>query len=237
MLRAVSSQCDHERIFEEFGRRWSRARDRAIAAAYVDPHADQLFARMLDISKETMFAAHLGDLDGDAGESALERAAHATGRGSRDLRCAALLALAKRRGEQASATLLEGLTARDRDVKDYAVIGLAGAGDDRAWDDVFALLPALLRRTHRARDPSEVETALGYLAQHVDDAERRHRLVAYIRAHWSTIGEDQWFSRFWPPAGPTGPPIEEVGPPSAAPIRAWARDPLFKPLGPPLVLD
>lgn len=238
----MSTQCDHERIFVAFGSRLRRDRERAVADAYVDPHADELLARMFDISKDTiyekvMLAAHLGDLEGDAGVEALKRATDATGPGTRDLRCVALLALAKRCGEQATPRLLAALASRDGVVKDYAVIGLAGVGNDQAWDEVFDRLTPVLRRKNRTFDQSEVAMAFAYLAQHVGDAERRHRLVAFIRAHWADIAEDGWFSRFWAEAPPAGPPVDRVAAPSVAPIRAWARDPLFEPLGPPRVLE
>ena len=74
-----------------------------------------------------------------------------TGPGSRDLRCASLLALAKRIGTQATPDLLVGLTVSDAAVKDYAVIGLAGAGaDDQAWKQVLGYLRSVLRRKRRA---------------------------------------------------------------------------------------
>jgi hypothetical protein len=238
----VSPRCDHERVFAAFSSRWSRDRERAIADAYVDPHADELLAQMLDSSKDpiyekVMLAAHLGDLEGAAGVEALERATEATGPGSRDLRCAALLALAKRCGDRATLRLRAALASRDGVVKDYAVLCLAGAGDDQAWDEVFDRLGPLLRRKNRTSEPSDVEMAFAYLAQHAGNAERRHRLVAFIRAHWATIAEDAWFSRFWPEACPAGLRVDQVAAPSAAPIRAWARDSLFEPLGPPLVFE
>jgi hypothetical protein len=81
--------------------------------------------------------ALLGDLSGTHGAAALRRLVHAVGPGSRDVRCVSLLALAKRCGVEASAVLTEALSDRDGTVKDYAVIGLAGAGDGRAWDRVW----------------------------------------------------------------------------------------------------
>ena len=235
----VGGGCDHDQIFALFGSRRSSERELAIAYAYFDEHADVLLAQMLDTSRDAIFekvwiGSHLGDLEGDAGVAALERAAEATGPGARDLRCTALLALAKRRGAAATPQLRAALAYRDGAVKDYAVIGLAAAGDVRAWDDVFDHLPAVLRRKRRVDDQSNESMALAYLAQHVSDSERLRRLVHFIREHWVRINEAEWFSRFWPEASPNGPPIDEVPVPDAARINAWVRDPLFRPLGPPL---
>jgi hypothetical protein len=49
------------------------------------------------------------------------------------------------------------------------------------------------------------------------------------------IDEAAWFDRFWSDARPNGPAVDRVVAPDTAPIRAWARDPLFRPLGPPRV--
>ena len=127
--------------------------------------------------------------------------------------------------------LLIALGARDGAVKDYAIIGLAGAGDDRGWDEVFALLPALLRRRRRSAGQAAVAMALAYLAQHLHDPDRRRRLVAFAREHWAILGEDQWFDDLWPEAHPGGRAVDAVPAPDSAGIRAWARHPLFQPLG------
>ena len=87
---------------------------------------------MLDESDDLVFAkpviaAHLGDLAGAPGDAALLRATRVSGPRSRDVRCASLLALAKRMGALATPVLVDGLTVPDAAVKDYAVIGLAGS--------------------------------------------------------------------------------------------------------------
>jgi hypothetical protein len=76
---------------------------------------------MLDAAKygdNVMIAAQLGDLHGDAGTAALLRAVHVSGPNTRDLRCAALLALAKRCGEEATLWLRDALADRDGAVKE-----------------------------------------------------------------------------------------------------------------------
>ena len=232
----VSDQCNHEAILNSFRSRRIARRQVAIRDAYIDLHADQLLAQMLDESPDLRFdkvviAAHLGDLTGAAGDDALRRAIRVTGPGSRDLRCASLLALAKRLGTQAAPDLLVGLTASDAVVKDYAVIGLAGAGaDDRAWKQVLEYLSSVLRRRNRG---SEAAFALAYLGQHVSAPSRRSDLVAFIRRHWNALDEAEWFARLWPDANPVGPDLEAVSKPASAALQAWAREPLFQPLGVP----
>ncbi len=238
----VSDDCDHEAIFTSFMSRRSARRRQAIRDAYIDLHADQLLARMLDESDlafyyKVVIAAHLGDLTGASGDDALRRAIRVSGPGSRDLRCASLLALAKRLGSQATPDLLVGLAVSDAAVKDYSVIGLAGAGadDDNAWKQVLGYLRSVLRRKGRTHGQSEVAMALAYLAQHASDPSRRSELVAFIRRHWDALDEAEWFARLWSDASPDGPDLDAVPRPDGASIQAWARDPLFRPLGVPIV--
>jgi hypothetical protein len=104
---------------------------------------DRELARVLPELPRTraiIAAAALGDASGGAGVDALARAWREPS-ASRDLRCAALLALAKREYEGASAELADGLAYPDGVVKGYAMIGLAGFGDDRAWDAALDRLP------------------------------------------------------------------------------------------------
>jgi hypothetical protein len=236
----VSDPCEHEGLFVLFGSRKWNDRQRAVVGALSDPHADALLAQMLDAARysdNVEIAAQLGDLRGDAGTAALRRAVSATGPQTRDLRCAALLALAKRCGPDATPWLRDALEARDSAVKDYAIIGLAGAGDDRAWNQVADRLRTLVRRASKTEWPaSEVLMAFAYLARHLGaNTERRRELVNLVRKNWSTrrVDEQHWFDRYWPDAAPGGPSAENVGPPDADAIQAWARDPLFGPVLPP----
>jgi len=222
-----------------FGSRKWNDRKRAVVEALSDPHADALLAQMLDVARysdNVEIAAHLGDLRGDAGTAALRRAVSATGPQTRDLRCASLLALAKRCGPEATPWLRDALEASDSAVKDYAIIGLAGAGDDRAWSQVADRLRTLVRRGSKTEwRASEVLTAFAYCARHLgDDRERRRELVDLVRNHWSrrSVDERHWFGEYWPQAAPGGPTAESVRPPDADAIQSWARDPLFDPLPP-----
>lgn len=192
---------------------------------------------MLDESDDLVFAkpviaAHLGDLAGAQGDAALRRATRVSGPGSRDVRCASLLALAKRMGALATPDLVDGLTMPDAAVKDYAVIGLAGAGDDQAFEQVLGHLRAVLRR--RRKGPSQVVAyALAYLARHVSDRTRRSELVAFVREHWDAIDQAEWFARLWPEAAPGGADPDAVQAPTDAAIQEWVRSGLFRPLGAP----
>jgi hypothetical protein len=239
MLAFVSSECDHGQIRESFLSRRSGTREKAVAAAYFDPHADMLLAWMLDNTHNpydsVIVASRLSAFDGDAGNAALERALGRDGSGTRDVRCAALFALAVRRRVLATPTLRSALSIRDGAVKDYAVIGLAGVGDDSAWDDVLAHFPALLRRK-RHPEPDDRAMALGYLSQHLADAARTRELVTFVRKHWIALDQDQWFADYWPDARPDGPMIDAVAAPDATLIRKWVFDSqLLKPAGPPPV--
>jgi hypothetical protein len=234
----VSEECDHDRILAMMGSRRTRDRSQAIVDAYLDPHADALLARMLDTTTQgfdrVRIAATLGDLTGEAGGASLRRAIAVTGPGTRDLRCAAVLALAKREGAAATSELRSALANRDGAVRDYAMVGLAGAGDESAWDEVFARLPSLLRRKRRVHWKSEVAMALAYLAQHLNRA-RHAQLVRFVREHWTAVDEPSWFDEHWPDARPDGPAIDAVSVPDATELRLWARFPLFEPLGAPSV--
>jgi hypothetical protein len=233
----VSNACDHGAILTAARSRRSALRSRAIHDAYPDPHADELLAQMLDESDDLVFAkpviaAHLGDLAGAQGDAALRRAIRVSGPGSRDVRCASLLALAKRMGALATPDLIDGLTMPDAAVKDYAVIGLAGAGDDQAFEQVLGHLRHVLRR--KRKGPSQVVAyALAYLARHVSDRTRRSELVAFVREHWDAIDQTEWFARLWPEAAPGGPDPDAVQAPSDAAIQEGVRRGLFRPLGAP----
>ena len=215
-------------------RRWQEV-EPALYEAFEHPDGDRFLAEFVVSAErgpeQLKAAALLGDLRGSEGTAALRRLIQATGPWSQDLRCASLLALAKRCGEDASAELTEALSDRNAAVKDYAIIGLAGAGDGRAWDLVLKRLHVLLRRPSRPI-PSEVLMAVAYLVQHgMDDQDRLKALVDSLRTNWDRMNEDEvkWFSEFWPDVSPDGPPSSRVSTPDPKRVREWARDPLFRP--------
>ena len=234
----MSEACNHGAALAAARSRRSADRARAIQEAFADPHADELLAQMLDESGDLVFAkpliaAHLGDLAGTHGDSALRRAIRVSGLGTRDTRCASLLALVKRTGALATPDLVEGLAVPDASVKDYAMIGLAGAGDDQAWDQALGYLRSVLRRARRAHGRSQVAYALAYLARHVADGPRRRELAAFVRGHWDAIDEGAWFEALWPEAAPSGPALDALPATNGEAIQAWARESLYRPLGAP----
>ena len=178
--------------------------------------ADTLLAVTKD--RRVMIAAALGDMTvtGDAGTEALRRAIDVPG-ASRDLRCAGLLALAKRSGASASADFARLLASSDFVVKSYAMHCLAGAGDDRAWDQALKRLKQIAGQPTRiANEPSEVSITIAYLARHVLAAGsvRSIALITWIREHWNVLtGDDRrWLTGHWPGCAPTGGEAASVAP-------------------------
>jgi hypothetical protein len=174
----------------------------------------------------------LGDVDGPRGGAVLRQAIAARGGGTSHLRCAALLALAKREGMAASETLSEAVDDADAAVRDYAVMGLAAVGDGRAWDAVHARLTAMLAR-QRTRDgePSAVVLAVVYLLRHVaDDRGRAVAVVSLLQRRWDRLfdGERRWFAEHWPAVDPGAVTTDEPELSDPAALQRWLLDnPLF----------
>lgn len=236
----VGEECNHEAICAAFASRRTERRLGAIREAYLDPHADELMAWMLDAAVAGDFggvvvAAHLGDLWGNTGDDALRRAVRSSGPGSRDVRCAALISLARRLGAGATPDLLVGLAASDAPVREYALAALAGAGpgDESGWAPVLQHIDSALRRGRRVRGSDSVSCALAYLSQNTADPARRSEIVTFIRLHWDALGQESWIAKFWPAASPAGPDSHAAPAPDTASIQEWAQDPLFRPLGVP----
>ena len=181
--------------------------------------------------RRVAIAAALGDMHGEAGTDALRKAID-TPDASRDLRCAGVLALAKRCGASASADFARSLASADSAVKSYAMRCLAGAGDDRAWDQAFKRLKQVAKQPRRnADDLSDVAIVIGYLARHVLAAgsARSITLLAWVREHWNelTDHERRWLEKHWPGCSPNGGDSALVAPPDAEAIRRSVRGPLF----------
>jgi hypothetical protein len=176
-------------------------------------------------------AARLGDATGPRGPAALRDLLGVTGPGTRDLRCVALLALAKRLGADATQDLADALVISDPGVHDYAGVALAKVGDDRAWESVLAGLSTLLqRRGRRSAWPPRASWEIGYLARHAD-SERLTRLVSTLRASWAglTEAEREWLEVQWPEVAPGGTSAGEVPAPDVGRLPAMY-DALFEPL-------
>jgi hypothetical protein len=202
--------------------RSGEAGDAALAAALPNVTKD----------RRVMIAAALGDMRGDAGTEALRKAIEMSD-ASRDLRCAGVLALAKRCGASASADFARSLASSDSAVKSYAMHCLAGAGDDRAWDQALKRLKQLVGQPRRnsKHDLSEVTIAIAYLARHVLAAGsvRSMTLITWMREHWDAVTpeERQWLAQFWPASAPNAGDVASVAPPDGEAIRLAVRGPLF----------
>ncbi|GIF66283.1 hypothetical protein Ais01nite_43180 [Asanoa ishikariensis] len=130
-----------------------------------------------------------------------------------DLRCAGLVALAKRSGAEASDLLAEALYDSDDSVRNYALVALSCVGDDRAVDHVHALLALDLADDERQRLPFAMQymsiPAVTYLVRHAQSGEQEDELATLIRTNLARLGkvERDWLTVFWPDAildQPTG---------------------------------
>jgi hypothetical protein len=151
-------------------------------------------------SERVYLVAALGDATGDGGIAELRVTARATGPHTVDLRCASLLALAKRLREEATADLVVGLGDRDRSVRDYALLGLAAWGDPSAWGAVLAELKNRVRRPSRARPQTPPEVvAVCYLVR-TASADQINELAAVLERGWPRLNPEirEPLQGFWP---------------------------------------
>ena len=164
----------------------------------------------------------------------LRRALNATGRGSRDLRCVALMSLAKRQGAAATTDLLAVFAStKDRDIRGYVVSALAFIGDDTAWDVVAAWLEVELQRPGRpGSNPPLAALGFSYLTRHgASSVDRRIHVVRLARLTWPMLDRDErdWFRAHWNQALPGGVEAALVSLPDEEEIRHWVeRQPLFR---------
>ncbi|GIJ62332.1 hypothetical protein [Virgisporangium aurantiacum] len=181
---------------------------------------------------KVMVVAALGDAQGERSVAAL-RSLLAVRQRSVDLRCAALLALAKRQGVGASDMLAAHLTGVPAAVADYAVIGLAAVGDDRAWPQVLDRLRRQLDRPVPTGQPDrlmpgvkafEAMVTVSYLVRHLDNplGERKPLLITALRSRFDRLYqvEQNWLIEHWPGVAPDGPDIAQVQAPDTQPFRA-----------------
>jgi hypothetical protein len=215
----------------------SQSFETAIKDAVMDgPSGERRLVEMLASSgarDKVIVAAALGDAQGDEGVPVL-RSLLATTAASDDLRCAALLALAKRAGATASDVLTEHLTGTPAAVADYAIIALAKVGDGRAWHQVHAVLQLHLdRRPPPVVQPLKITPGLrqfhvlvtiAYLARHLGEShtERTAQLVTTIRSRFGRFHkvEQDWLSTHWPGISPDGAPPDQITPPDPEPFRS-----------------
>lgn len=185
-----------------------------------------------DFFKTVMIAAALGDLRGPGpGDQALRELVLSSGPKTADIRCASVLALAKRLGDEATHDLLVGLSSSTAAVKEYALTCLAAVGDGKGWDEVFDWLVKHLRQTSKVRygGTSPTVDAIDYLVRHLgDDAGRRVRLVELLRKRFDqTSADDQaWIRKAWPELMSNDPAVT-VPVPGISRLLDWSKNPLF----------
>jgi hypothetical protein len=183
----------------------------------------------------------LGCSQGTSGPDELRRLLRENGPGTSDLRCAALLALAKRCRQDAHNDYVVAFHSKDAGTRDYAMLALSAFGRDGLWDEVAARLVKNLKNGRRrgSSPPSEVVVKIVYLVRHAaTEPGRIARLADSLRQHWARLestsdGHDneQWITEYWPEASPGGPTVSTLGPPDVAAMERYVRtSPLFEPL-------
>ena len=191
--------------------------------------------------RRVVIAADLGFSEGESGPARLRQLLGEAGRGTSDLRAAALLALAKRCGEEAHDDFVAAFHSADAGTRSYAVLALAAYGRDGLWDEVSDRLAKTLKQ--RVRDdgtPSNTTLMITYLARHATrQPGRTSALVNLLRTHWARLDpidsdgdkvvdlegatNTEWVQTYWPDVSPDGPAAEDVPPPNIAAIEAWVR--------------
>ena len=197
----------------------------------------------LNRERRSTVLAVLGDAQGPRGVDVLREAL--TGMDlDIDGRCAALLALAKRAGFDASADLAAHVVHPDESVRRYAMHALAVVGDDRAWEQVFTLLERILDRSVPGGDhlpmssvhaAFEAMVAISYLVRYLavdEDRLRKSRLVQLLRGRFDRLyaAEQAFLHQHWPGCEPSGPVPDSLSSPDPRSFVAWARQPLFGPV-------
>ena len=134
------------------------------------PTLDDVLAAELSAARgfrRVEIAVALGYSEGGPGPTHLRVLLRETGPGTSDLRCAALLALAKRCREEAHDDYVRAYQSTDAGTRDYAMLALSAYGRDGLWEEVADRLVTTVRRRHRrGTTPSEVVVMIVYLARH-----------------------------------------------------------------------
>jgi hypothetical protein len=132
--------------------------------------------------------------------------------------------------------MLAALHTRDSGVREYALLCLVQAGDERGWDEVLAWLVVLLKRIPRKNGfPETVGSAIAYLTRHCEpSSDRIAALVTALRARWlpSPHEKEAWLLNSWPEAAPDGPAPAECPLPRHGPMTARGFHRLFDPISP-----
>ncbi|MEV0713925.1 hypothetical protein [Asanoa sp. NPDC050611] len=185
-----------------------RHREQIAAAVHGGPAGEEsLLAAWVSAPAEmgSWLVAAVGEATGPAGTGFL-RNLLADPAADADDRCAALVALAKRTGADASDVLADALLDPDADIRDYALIALSCVGDDRAVGHVHALLAMDLADPDRQSLLLAIQSLIipmaTYLLRHATTSSQEAELATLIREHASSLGraEREWFTVHWPAA-------------------------------------
>jgi hypothetical protein len=172
----------------------------------------------------------LGDMQGPDGVHALREVVDTRGPGTVDSRCVALIALAKRLETDATPDLIEGLRDRNSDVRRYALVCLAWAGDSRAWVPELEWLRSWLRAGRHAREENPLVDVLAYLLRNEDGRDQRlEDVVDVLRSRWLALPADAlaWLDAEWPDLSPESGVVEVVAPPRSK-VDGWLRHSFFR---------
>lgn len=193
-----------------------------------------------DEDRATGIVSALGEADGPDGVAVL-RNIIARPVDPLGLRTTALVALAKRQGPAASDVLRVCLLEEDQATAAYALVGLAGVGDDRAWPEVFRWLSQALDELEPDPDPdhdfddrtlaaqSDIAAAIAYLARHsASDRGKQQPVVALLRSRWNRLrgAEQRWLTVHWPASDPAQ--AESFTVLDATWIADWISGPVFE---------
>ena len=171
----------------------------------MDPHDAVL--RALELGLSTHRDAH----------AELRGLIAASGPGLRDLRCAAVTALACSAGPDASGDFAVLLTDPTRAVRECAADLLFAVGDGRAWENVFGLFRGEVRQRGPKRAPLPPAMPLSYLlVQAESGSEGAARLVTFLREEWKRLSafEREWLGEHAPEVVPGGPRPDAVALPA-----------------------
>ncbi len=156
-------------------------------------------------------AAALGYGSGEAGVDELRWAAQETGPHTMDLRCAALLALAKRVGSDATDDFALALSDKTGAVREYSIMCLAAVGNGSARQAAFAQLRSWLKKP--AKRPRGEMDAIVYLLR-TDALDRIVELRDLLNENQSRMDPEvkDRLAQLWPEAL-SGQPImqDDVG--------------------------
>ncbi len=141
------------------------------------PSGARLIAEQIDKRSgpdRVMLVAALGDADRSVGDESLRSLLESTNI-DRDTKCAALLAITKRKGSKATNLMREKLDDPSRDVQVYAMSCLAYAGDGSAWDRAFDRWSQWIKRPTKRINSSAPDEAIGlaYLLQHLENSDAK----------------------------------------------------------------